>query len=213
MYLVEIHYRNARANGLGPLTLEKNGGKAISKWAFLPGNPASREILRLMALSCGGLRFIPKIPFTFEKICRNPDKPLEISCVLAPHPGRESRSFLPPLFGYGIRITPSTHRFEATVKYPAFLPPGLPVRKPAIGSGNSRYFVLGYGSRFIAHSGTDDFDFNAPFFRIRRFGSLFCSNAPLTDPVAFLHRLHYKAVSEEKRGHILICELEGVRIS
>lgn len=211
MYLVEIHYRNARANGLGHLTLQKKGEKAISKWTLLPGNPASREILRLMALPCVGLRYIPEIPFRFEKICRNPDKPLEISCVLAPHPGRESRSSLPARFGYGIRIIPSTNRFEAAGKAPAFLPPGLPVRKPAIGSGNSRYFVLGYGSRFTAHRGTDDFDFNDPFFRIRRFASLFCGNAPLTDPVAFLHRLHYKAVRISRypaiRTYRKLCDL------
>ena len=193
MYLVEIHYRNARKNGLGHIVLQKTGGNAISKWTLLPGNPASREILRLMALPCAGLKFIPEIPFRFDEICRSANEPLKISCLLAPHPGRESRSFLPPFFGYGIRIIASMRRFEKAAGPTPFLRPGLPVRQPAFGSGNSRYFMLGYGSRFAAHSGTDDFDFKDPCFRIRRFSSLFCGTAMLTDPVAFLHRLHYKA--------------------
>jgi len=216
MYLVEIHYRNARNNGLGNLSVLKKNAKSISKWTLLPGKPASREILKLMALSCAGLRFIPNIAFNFEEICRSPDKPLEISCVLAPHPGRESRSCLPPLFGYGIRLIPSANRCEEVSKTSVFLPPGFPVRRPAIGSGNSRYFVLGYGSRFTAHSGSDDFDFNDHFFRIRRFESLFCTDAPLTDPVAFLLRLHYKAVRVSRypaiKTYRKLCDLCSVHL-
>jgi hypothetical protein len=193
MYLVEIHYRNARRNGSGGLSVQKKGARSIPKWTFLPGTAASRETLQLMVLSCAGIQFIPKIPLRFGEIGRSFENPLEIACVLAPHAGRESRSFLPPLFGYGIRIIPLADQFEAEAKKPSFLPAGFPIRKPAIGSGNSRYFVLGYGSRFPVHGGSDDFDFNDPFFRVQRFNSLFCNEGPLTDPVAFLHKIHYKA--------------------
>jgi hypothetical protein len=193
MYLTDIHFKNARRNGSGSLSFQANGARAISKWTFLPDNNAGRELLQLTALSCAGLRFIPKLSFRFQKICRSPDEPLEISCIIAPHPGRESRSVLPRVFGYGIQITPSIKRFEVAGRRKALVPTDVPLRRPAFGTGNSHYFVLGYGDELTAHNGTDDFDFNDRFFRIKRIQSLFRADSPLTDPVEFLQRLHYKA--------------------
>ncbi len=70
----------------------------------------------------------------------------------------------------------------------------VPRFKPSYGTGNSRFFSLAYGPQPRPHGGTDDFDFTLPHFRVSRLASLFDATARVTDPVAFLGRLHYRAI-------------------
>jgi hypothetical protein len=87
----------------------------------------------------------------------------------------------------------------------------------AFGTGNSRFFVTGYGSRLVHHNETDDFGFTDPYFRTTRFHSLFNPMAPLTDPVAFLKRLNYRAAAVSrypaKWSMQRICELFGKHLA
>jgi hypothetical protein len=59
---------------------------------------------------------------------------------------------------------------------------------------NARHFSLAIGSGLIHHQGTDDFDFNDPLFKLNRYKSLFDRGSPVTDPVALLEKIHYKAI-------------------
>jgi hypothetical protein len=87
----------------------------------------------------------------------------------------------------------------------------------AFGTGNSRFFVTGYGSRPVHHNEKDDFGFTDPYFRTTRFHSLFNPMAPLTDPVAFLKRLNYRAAAVSrypaKWSMQRICELFGKHLA
>ena len=124
------------------------------------------------------------------------DRPLNLQFILAPHPGRESRKPLPEKIGSGLDIDAQKNCIRLLRKRECdLLPAGLPIRTPALGTGNTPYFLLGYGNRIVCHDQTDDFEFRDPNFRVTRFYSLFDHRAPITDPVAFLQRLSYRALS------------------
>jgi hypothetical protein len=149
-----------------------------------------------MALSCAGVSFIKRIPFDFSKLSAASDRPLNLQFILAPHPGRESRKPLPGKIGSGLEIDAQQNLIRLLNKRECdLLPAGLPIHKPALGTGNTPCFLLGYGSRIVCHDQTDDFEFRNPHFRVTRFYSLFDHGAPLSDPVAFLRRLSYRALT------------------
>jgi hypothetical protein len=149
-----------------------------------------------MALACAGVSFIKRIPFDFRNLSAASDRPLNLQFILAPHPGRESRKRLPEQIGSGLEVDTQQYGIRLLSKRECDQLPGdLPIRKPALGTGNSPYFLLGYGRRIVCHDQTDDFEFCDPNFRVTRFYSLFDSKAPLTDPVAFLRRLSYRALT------------------
>jgi hypothetical protein len=75
------------------------------------------------------------------------------------------------------------------------LPEGLPFGKLRLGTGNTAFFFVAYGQDPTPLQ-TDRFDFLDPFFRITRFHSLFNRKAPITDPTAFLRRLHYRGIQK-----------------
>jgi hypothetical protein len=151
-----------------------------------------------MALSCAGADYLKRIPFDFRELLTSPGTPpaLRLQFMLAPHPGRESRKPLPERIGSGVEIDAENNRVRVLNKHQCGrLQAGLPIRKPALGTGNTSYFMLGYGNRIVHHYQTDDFEFRNPDFRVTRFYSLFDPRAPVTDPVAFLNRLSYRALS------------------
>ncbi|MGA2403278.1 MAG: hypothetical protein ABSG91_16480, partial [Syntrophobacteraceae bacterium] len=87
-----------------------------------------------------------------------------------------------------------------------YLSSETPIHKAKTGIGDSWLFLLGYGSELKHHDRTDDFDFSDPFFRITRFHSLFLDQAPLTDPVEFLTKLHYRAVRHKRLAPMHVLE-------
>jgi hypothetical protein len=192
MYILDLHFKNACRNDTGRFRFPKYKGK-IRKWTLFSSGPSKLELLRFVAIACGGVKFLPKLPFQFLELLDFPEIPLQLEFVLAPHPGQDYGENLPACYGSGIQIKYGQHPI-AFCKKMEFLPAGLSTRKPAFGTGNSSYFILGYGHDIIPHRGTDDFDFLDPFFRITRFHTLFNKDAHVTDPVEFLHRLRFKIV-------------------
>lgn len=193
MYLLSIHYQNAKKNGTGKFCFERRRGK-IRKWTLLPSGPAGREILQLMALACGGPGFLARLPCDLHRFCRISNTPLHIEILLLRHSPYDGRSLTPYLFGSGIEINDGGRVKIIKKDDCRMLPSGISIFKPPLGSGNLKYFILGYGSQWRPHENTDVFDFTDPFHRITRFHSLFSSDVPITDPIAFLFRLHYKAI-------------------
>ena len=191
MYLLSIHFENARKNGKGGIRVEKSHGK-IRKWTMLPSGPAQRELLQLMALACGGSDFLARLPCTLQRFCRLPDGPLHLEFTIARHAPRDAKTSTPHVFGSGLEINGQAKAIKK--EHCRLLPPHLPIRRPCLGNGNAKYILLGYGPVLRPHHNTDYFDFRDPFHRITRFHSLFSPLARITDPVAFLTRLHYKGV-------------------
>lgn len=197
MYLLGIYFENARKNGDGRFCFKKDREK-IRKWTQLPAGRSNQELLQLMAVACAGDIFLRELPYALGRLCRNPDVPLQLEFILSTHHLIDSRSDAPPLLGSGIRIDGKGQVKRLTEKDCHLLPPDLPIRKPALGTGNSRCFLLAYGAELKHHDQTDDFNFTDPFFRVTRFHSLFNKEALVTDPVAFLTRLHYKGVLKSR---------------
>ncbi|MBI4679376.1 MAG: hypothetical protein HY748_17510 [Elusimicrobia bacterium] len=167
----------------------------ISKWTMLPAGPAGREILQLMALASGGADFLPRIPCPLQRFLRRTDIPLHIELAVANHPGRPRDPPRPALSGSGIEIDKRGCIRSLRSAECRLLPPDIPVRKLALETGNSAtHLLLGYGPELNAHDGTDRYDFSDPFHRVTRFHSLFAPQARITDPIAFLKRLHYKGI-------------------
>jgi len=192
MYLLSIYFENTEKNGSGKFCFTKDHGK-IRKWTQLSAHQSNRELLQLMVLACGGTRFLYHLPFKLQQLCRNSSNYLQLEIILTPHPC-DSMSSLHALLGSGIQIDNEGNVKRLIRKDCHFLPSSLPVRGLGVGTGNSSYFLLAYGDELKSHDQTDDFNFTNPFFRVSRFHSLFNKQALITDPVAFLRRLHYKGV-------------------
>jgi hypothetical protein len=191
MYLLSIHFENAGKNGEGRFCVEKTHGK-IRKWAVLSSGPAQRELLQLMALACGGADFLARLPCTLQRFCRSHDRPLHLEFMIACHAPRDTKISMQPIFGSGLEIKEQAYAIKK--EHCRLLPPNLPIRTPCLGNGNAKYILLGYGPVLRPHQNTDHFDFRDPFHRVTRFHSLFSPLARITDPVAFVTRLHYKGV-------------------
>ncbi len=199
MHLLHLYFENAQENGDGELCLERRTNE-VAKWTLLASGQASRELLRMIAIACGGTRLLPHLPFALEGLCRGPGSPLQIECILAVHPRYRSQPQDRGIWGSGIRMDEKGLVRNLRREEYRFLPYDMPIRRAKTGIGDSWLFLLGYGPEPKHHDGTDDFDFTNPLFRLTRFQSLFLDGSPLTDPVAFLTRIHYRGAKHKRLG-------------
>jgi len=193
MYLLAIYFDNARHNGAARFEFKGDDG-TIAKWTPVSGGAFNRELLRVMAVACGGVRFLNRLPWDLGLLRGGAGSPLRVECILALHRIGYARPGNRSLVGSAVEVGAGGQVRTVPSDSCRFLPVALPVRAPVLGTGNTTSFVVAYGPTWTAHEGTDDFSFTDPFFRVSRFHSLFLGGAPLTDPVAFLERLHYRAV-------------------
>ena len=193
MYILHIYFENSQWNGTGEVCFSKNTNE-IAKWTLLSSEPSSQELLRLIATACAGTRLFPHLSFALQRLCRKPDRPLQVEFILALHPPDEVLPRGAPVWGSGIQVEGEGAVRGLNRKEYRFLPLSIPTHRAKTGLGQSSLFFLGYGSKLKYHNGTDDFDFTDPLFRITRFHSLFSDRAPLSDPVESLARIHYRAV-------------------
>ena len=193
MYLLQLGFKNAAENASGKFTVSK-GHRKIRKWTQLQAGNSSRELLQLIALVCGGPSFVSHLPYPLERFCRTSDTPLHIEGLLATHIPGDLRKGSTPVIAAGVQIDSKACVTPLSTKDRQVMPADVPFRKLALGTGNSAYFFLAYGPALKRHQQTDRFDFLDPFFRITRFHSLFNPEALITDPVAFLKRLHYRGI-------------------
>ena len=192
MYLLDLFHEGARKSGSGHFDLLTPEGD-LPKWTLLPTTPSARERLELAALVSGGAAFVPRLGLPLGRWCRNPRGALHIEALVTPHSPRDIRYDCPPRRSLAIEVT-GTGEIRP-VRGRGRRDPGPRVRlsTPGLGSANQAWFFLAYGPGHALHRGTDRFDFSDPFFRVNRFRTLFDPEAPLTDPTAFLARLHDKA--------------------
>ena len=206
MFLLNLFFENAEINRSDKFCFNKDHGK-IRKWALLPPGKASQELLRLMAVACGGADFIPHLPYKLEQLFCNPFEPLRIEFILARHAPGDRKPHHLAITGSGIKVKPHGKIEPLKKKDYRYLPKKLKIWKPGIGDGNLHYFLLGYGPKLNPCSDTDNFDFTDPFHRILRFHSLFNPHVHITNPIAYLGRLHYKAILKSRYPALLIIRL------
>jgi hypothetical protein len=86
--------------------------------------------------------------------------------------------------------------------------PGTKAGCPDLGRSNIGRLLLGYGRQDVAHAGSESFDIK-PQQRLRRCAGLFGLEARLTDPVAFLQRLRFKAKYRDGRARAMLERLSA----
>jgi len=197
---MEVHY-GAHVNCLNLLP---NGVMATHR-TILDDGPRGLESLRLISAACGGTKVIARLDLDFRTLCRDPDNTLQIEVVLALFSPYEAGRREQGPTTIGVRMNAWGEITALRRGEFELLQPEGRSRTAKTGLGSSAFFLLGYGSRAASHEGTDDFDFNDLYFRLKRVESLFDSRARLTDPVEFLTRLHYRGIRCKRvaTGHVL----------
>ncbi len=197
MYLLSFVYQNARLNGTGQFS-PNTGGGSIPKWTLLGANERTLELLRLIAASCNSPQHLERIPFKFKSLCGDQERHLLAKHVRVLHPATDGRWERSSGVAGGVEIHMRGKIEKLTKIRQRDLLSESVLRNPLAKSRPGRDFLLGYGDEFLAHSGDDDFDFTDPWFRTRRYRSLFSSTALLTDPVAFLSLLFYRGRTNKR---------------
>ena len=197
MYFLELYFRNTRANGEGVFKVKKIGDD-IQKWTLLPEGPKQREILQLAGVTFTGLPFISRLPSGLTRFREQHDSLLRLECLLARHNRWDGIFSVPSIFGSGLVMDKAGRLTQLNRHSCELLPSAVPVVKVKMGNGIRRFFFLGYGPAACFREGQDDFDFEDPFHRLRRFKSLYDNSCPVTNPIAFLERLHYKAIRKSR---------------
>jgi hypothetical protein len=205
MHLLHLFFDNAKENGSGEMRFAKDVSR-IEKWSLLPSGEKGRELLRLAAAAFGGRNLFPKCLLALRNLQGDPERPLHIEFIIAVHPHNGTRPDQAHLSGSGVHMDGSGEIRRLSPVESHRLPAGLPTHRAKIGPGGSSYFFLGYGPLQCRHDKTDDFDYNDPLFRLSRFHSLFIADAPLTDPAAFLARVHKRAVGFGRRAPLHLLE-------
>lgn len=192
MYLLKIYFENTRENGTGKFYIKKYRN-TIAKWTFLLSEIGGLELLQLIALACGGIPFSNRIP-NLRRFVRDSYDSLQLEFILTPHFPIDGRTNMPPIFGSGIQINKEGLIDKIKLKDYHLLPFDISKRNLALGTGNTFYFFVGYGSEPKPSNSNEKFDFSDPFFRVARFHSLFGNEFKVSNPVDFLTHLNLRAV-------------------
>ncbi|MHC1728264.1 MAG: hypothetical protein AB9866_20040 [Syntrophobacteraceae bacterium] len=176
-------------NGSG-LFLPNCSGRSIAKWTLLDAGERSRELLRLIVISCTHKLFLEHLDFSFNTLRGSGSGPLRVVHRRVIHHGGSVLDRGEQVAG-GLCLGPGGRLERLSEPVANLLLEGPVLRNPSAKARLRRNFLLAYGENFSMHDGDDDFDFSDPLLRSRRFHSLFSVFAPLTDPAAFLDRLFF----------------------
>jgi hypothetical protein len=198
MYYLSLFLNDASKHNLILYSTDRCNNR-IRKWSLLEDTVNNGKLLQLIALSCCGQRFIEYIHYEFPSTffdstnCSHGriafvgysmvlHSPFDGSCEEAITKKDFMRIDTVSCSGCSEKVTDSIPNVESKSVFNT--------RQ----KDNANCFSLAYGPQLRPHRGTDDFDFNDPLYRLNRYNTLFDCTSPVTDPVAFLARLHYKAI-------------------
>jgi len=212
MYLLSLTYQNARLNGSGLFEMPR-AESSIAKWTVLDADERGLELLRLMVVSLSSKQHLGRIDFPFETLRGAGKRPLIAVNARVLHGFSDrSRAIRPAVVKGGVQITTLGKIEKPPVASHCRFFKEFPYQWASAVSAPERDFILAYGDDFIVLRGHDTFDFSDPFFRNRRYHSLFSSSALLTDPIAWLallsHRSKYKRLGPLSILHGL-CQSAG----
>lgn len=197
MYLLSLHYQNARLNGHGRFS-PKRRGNFVAKWTLLPACDRNLELLRLIAASCNSPPCLGRIPFPFPTLRSATEGPLVAAHLRVLHTPTDHCKVRNGKAAGGVHLDPKGEMKPLSRTRDGNFFPDFIRRNPSAKSRTGRDFLLAYGDEFSAHENDDDFDFTDPLFRSRRIQSLFTSSFPLTDPVAFLNILFHRGLRNKR---------------
>ena len=166
---------------------------SIRKWAFLSGTDNARELFSWVALASCGIRHVEALRHQIGGELAPPGTIRRLEFVQIRHAPQECGVRQPARRSGGWIIAPDaiTPAPRGDLRH---MEQSLPFSAPPALQGNKGWLLLGYGRRVRAHEGTDRFEFDELHHRLKRCASLFDPEARLTDPMAFLKRLHFKGM-------------------
>ena len=196
--------------GPGAMRVERSfaaDSGSIRKWTVESGSAAARGLFPWVALAGCGQPHLEALRRQLTGDFALPETVQRCEFVQVRHAPQERGMRQPARRGGGWIIAPDalTPLPRAHARH---LDPALPFSAPPKRQGNKGWLLLGYGRRVRAHEGTGGFEFDDLHHRLQRCASLFEPDALLTDPLAFLERLHYKGmVNRRGRSEFYLARL------
>ena len=205
MYLERLLPENVRH--LAPVEqVFSDGPRRIRRWTLLSAGTAATAQLRCLALvSLGRWQMSRLAGRVMPLLAAEPDRPVQVEFVLIRHASQERGPHSPSRHHQGWCLLPGG-KWEALARQTLRCQvPGA--RQGVVESGRSQtgHLLLGYG-RSIRVS-ADGFGLH-PDQRWRRCAGLFESESRVTDPVAFLKRLHHKSRYRAGRARMVLDRLK-----
>ena len=205
MYLERLLPENVRH--LAPVEQVFSGGpQQIRRWTLLNAGAAATAQLRCLALvSLGRWQMSRLAERVLPLLAAEPDRPVQVEFVLIRHAPQERGPYSPSRHHQGWRLLPGG-KWEALARQ-ALRCQALGAWPRAMESGRSQTgrLLLGYGRSIW--SGADGFSLH-PDQRWRRCAGLFEAESRVTDPVAFLKRLHHKSQYLAGRARVVLDRLK-----
>lgn len=209
MYVFELRYYNAFRNRSGGLNFSF-GEDVFKKWTVIYSTDTEKylELLQLTALACSGCtEYLDHLPYDLTRLIHDYDQALQLELVWAEHQLRGGVISEKPRTQSGLIITSqgkAKRLFKADKRFLHY--DEIPYAYFSKWSHPAKHLVFAYGAKLLAHAGSDDFDFTDPFYQLKRIHSLFSNRARLTDPIAFLKNLNYRAVRHRRYMPVQILE-------
>src|ERR1035437_6381277 len=190
MYLERLLPGNVR--NLAPVEqVFSDGPQQVRRWTLLSAGAAATSRLRCLALvSLGRWQMSRLAGRVLPLLAAKPDRPVQMEFVLIRHAPQERQPHRAARHHQGWGFL-AGGRWEALARQALRCQvPGA--RQGVVESGRSQTgrLLLGYGRSI--QTGADGFGLH-PDQRWRRCAGLFEAGSRLTDPVAFLKRLHHKS--------------------
>jgi hypothetical protein len=182
------------------------GPQQIRRWTLLSAGASSTALLRCLALvSLGRWQMSRLAERVLPLLAAEPDRPVQVEFVLIRHAPQERLPHSPSRHHQGWRLLPGG-KWEALARQ-TLQCQALGAQPRAMESGRSQTgrLLLGYGRSIQV--GADGFGLH-PDQRWRRCIGLFESESRVTDPVAFLKRLHHKSQYRAGRARAVLDRLK-----
>lgn len=185
------------------------GAGRVRKWTVLPAGAGSTSWLAALALAgleTGQIRYAERQ--CRVRLARLLDRPVEIEVVQVRHAPQERQSTTPSRRQVGWRIEADGRFGPLSRSAMQHQDPAVPAGSPETRNPHEGRLLVGRGCRDEPHEGTDSFDIPHDQ-RLRRCAGLLGIPARLTDPVAFLQRLHQKGRYRAGRARGLLVRLSA----
>jgi hypothetical protein len=205
MYLERLLPENVRH--LAPVEqVFSDGPQQIRRWTLLSTRAAATARLRCLALASLGRWQMSRLAGrVLPLLAADTHRPVRVEFVLIRHAPQERMLHSPSRHHQGWRLLPGG-RWEALARQ-ALRCQVPDVRQGGLESGRSQTgrLLLGYGRSIQV--GADGFGLH-PDQRWRRCAGLFEAESRVTDPVAFLKRLHHKGKYRAGRARAVLDRLK-----
>jgi hypothetical protein len=208
MHFERLYLENVRNLGDREYDFTTGPGQ-LRRWNVLPTGAAASALLRSLALAGLGRLQVQRLAQQRAlDLARRSDQPVHLEFVQIRHAPQECGPASPVRRQLGWRVNADGQWGVLTKSALRHRNPGALAGCPDPGCSNIGRLLLGYGRQIRAHPGTDSFDIQ-PHQRLRRCAGLFGLEAQLTDPVAFLQRLGFKAKYRAGRARAILNRLNA----